>query len=72
MSQGVKIHNELLWRARIRKGWSLRKVEARCKEINEETGNEEVKVDFSNLSRYERGTIRPVPRTLRFSRKRST
>lgn len=63
MSQGVKVNHHLLKRARLRKGWSVREVSKRCEEIGIETGSG-VKVDFGNVSRYERGRVLPVPQTL--------
>ena len=57
-NNGVAINGEALRMARLRKGWSLRDVETA-------TGAAGAKVDFSNISRYERGDLRPYPRTLK-------
>lgn len=51
---GVAVNTELLRLARIRKGWTLRDVTARTKELGRE-------IDFGNLSRYERGERDPRP-----------
>lgn len=52
------IDTDLLLRARLRKGWTLRDVERQCwDELN-------VKVDNGNLNRYENGTLLPSPKAL--------
>lgn len=55
---GVAIKGGELRRARLRKGWSLRDVAAATKQLGAE-------VDFGNVSRYERGSVKPHPRTLK-------
>jgi len=42
---------------RLRKGWTVRDVATRSAELG-------MPVSFSNYSRCERGTIRPLPRTV--------
>jgi len=57
MANGQRINTALMYRARMRKGWTLRQVSERCEELG-------TPVDHGNLARYEHGQIRPVPRTL--------
>lgn len=57
-NNGVAINGEALRMARLRKGYSLRKVA----EVAEASG---ARLDHTNISRYERGYLRPYPRTLK-------
>ena len=58
MANGVTINREALRRARLRKGWVLRDVSRRCWD------EQKTRVDFGHLARYEKGTLRPSPKTL--------
>jgi transcriptional regulator with XRE-family HTH domain len=57
MAIGQAVNTDELRRARLRKGWTLRDVESRCAELG-------TPVDNGNVSKYERGEVQPVPRTL--------
>jgi transcriptional regulator with XRE-family HTH domain len=54
----VSINGTALKDARLRMGWSLRA-------LSDATADAGQRVDFSNISRYERGTLQPFPRTLK-------
>lgn len=56
-NNGVAIKPAALKAARLAKGWTLRDVAVACGEFG-------VKVDYGNVSRYERGRTRPYPKTL--------
>jgi transcriptional regulator with XRE-family HTH domain len=61
-NNGVAVNGKAIRDARLRKGWTLRDVSDACEELaRKELG---CKVDYGNVSQYERGLIRPNPRTL--------
>lgn len=57
MTARVLIDAEKLKRARLRKGWTLRDLSARCKELG-------TPVDFGSIARWERGANGPNPDVL--------
>lgn len=50
---GVAINRQRLQTERLRKGWTLRQLSDRTEELGK-------RVDFGNLSKYERGLITPA------------
>lgn len=54
-STAVRIDGQLVARARLRKGMTLREVEARCKELGSP-------ISFTSLSRIECGKSQPTAR----------
>jgi len=55
---GQRINTALLRRARLRKGWTLRDVSARCDDLK-------TPVSFALIAMYERDEVSPTPKNLR-------